>query len=153
MAITRQTKQLLRQSAEQAPQRVAQRSSLALKLRLTNGKQVFLMNKKGQLTEAGKFWYSEVRPGQNPTGFSPDAEVVRRHRTEYVKMNNGAEGVMRVWQPATKSYKYTDLGREYYREKPRRYIVSIPAVWVKGSEQEDSYKGHVDARAQGKTIR
>ena len=50
---------------------VAQRASLALKLRLTNGKQVFLMNKKGQLTEAGKFWYSEVRPGQNPHGLQP----------------------------------------------------------------------------------
>ena len=52
MAITKAIKELLQQSSNNVPERVASRGSNALRLKLVNGKQVMLLNKEGEPTDS-----------------------------------------------------------------------------------------------------
>ena len=78
MAITKAIKQLLQQSSNNVPERVASRGSNALRLKLVDGKQVMLLIKKGGVTEYGKYWYGEVKKEALPReGFDPSTGIIR----------------------------------------------------------------------------
>ena len=61
MAITKAMKQLLKDSKNVVPERVTARGSNALRLKLTNGKDVYRLNKDSKVTEYGRYWYDEVK--------------------------------------------------------------------------------------------
>ena len=129
MAITKAMKQLLRDSKNVVPERVTARGSNALRLKLTNGKDVYLLNKDGKVTEYGRYWYDEVKNEATPrTQFDPNARLVKKIRTDYIRIMDGKEKAVRTWKPQLGTYTYTALGREYFSQRPRRYIVNVPML-------------------------
>ena len=92
MAITKAIKQLLQESKDKVPERVTAKGSNALRLKLTNGKQIMLINKDGKTTEYGRHWYDEVKKEAAPsTGFDPETRMVRKFRTDYITTKNGRQ--------------------------------------------------------------
>ena len=154
MVITKAIKQKLQQSSNNVPERVTSRGSNALRLKLVDGTSVMLLNNKGKVTEYGKYWYDDVQKKERPReGYDIDTELIRRHRTDYIKMRNGQQQIVRVYDPKIKNYKYTALGRQFFADKPRRVMVHIPVVYVKGVEDENSWRGFYDAKSLGGTIK
>ena len=137
MAITKAIKESLQQSSNNVPEKVSSRGSNAMRLKLVDG-NVLLMNKQGKVTEYGKYWYDEVKKESRPReGFDPNTELIRRTggRTDYIKVRNGQEQPVRVWDTSKGKYPYTKLGRQYFAERPRRYIVSIPAIFYSDDDE------------------
>ena len=154
MAITKAIKELLQQSSNNVPEKVTSRGSNALRLKLVNGANVMLLNKQGKITEYGKYWFDEVQKGDRPReGYDVNAELIRRHRTDYIKMRNGQEQVVRVYRSELKNYVYTQLGRQFFADKPRRVMVHVPAKYAKDDEDEWSWRGFYDAKSLGPSIR
>ena len=105
MVITKAIKQKLQQSSNNVPERVSSRGSNALRLKLVDGTSVMLLDSKGKVTESGKYLYDEVQKSERPKeGYDPNAELIRRHRTDYIKMRNGREQIVRVYCPELKNY-------------------------------------------------
>ena len=159
MAITKAIKQLLQQSSNNVPERVTSRGSNALRLKLVDGKSVMILNNKGEVTEYGKFWYNEVRKEALPrAGFDPETPIIRRQLTDYIALRNGQEAVVRTWHTGEGNYTYTKMGRQYFADKPRRYIVSVPIILHKADvnddeEDERKWKGWFDAKGLGPRVR
>ena len=156
MAITKAIKEKLQQSSNNVPERVTSRGSNAMRLKLVDGKSVMLLNNKGEVTEYGKYWYNEVKQEALPReGFDPETPIIRRFNTDYIKLRNGNEAKVRAWDVGKGTYKYTKMGRQYFAEKPRRYIVSIPIRVHKNDDVEDGrgYKGWYDAKDFGPRVR
>ena len=140
MAITKAIKDLLQRSSNNVPEKVSSRGSNAMRLKLVDGKSIMLMNKQGKVTEYGKYWYDEVKKESRPRdGFDPNTEIIRRPNThtDYIRVRNGQEQPVRVWLPGKGKYSYTKLGRQYFAERPRRYIVSIPTITY--SDDDDGW--------------
>ena len=153
-------KQLLQQSSDNVPERVTSRGSNAMRLKLVDGKSVMLLNNKGEVTEYGKYWYTEVKQEALPReGFDPETPIIRRFNTDYIKLRNGNEAKVRAWDVGKGTYNYTKMGRQYFAEKPRRYIVSIPIRVHKNDDVEPDgedgrgYKGWYDAKDFGPRVR
>ena len=105
MAITKAMKQLLKDSKNVVPERVTARGSNALRLRLTNGEDVYLLNKDGKVTEYGRYWFDEVKNEATPrTQFDPNARLVKKIRTDYIRAMDGKEKVVRTWKPQLGTY-------------------------------------------------
>ena len=140
MAITKAMKQLLKDSKNVVPERVTARGSNALRLRLTNGKDVYLLNKDGKVTEYGRYWYDEVKDEAHPrTQFDPNARLVKKIRTDYIRTMDGKEKAVRTWKPQLGTYTYTALGREYFLQRPRQYIVNVPMlVYYEDAEKKEN---------------
>ena len=138
MAITKAIKELLQKSSTNVPERVTSRGSNALRLKLVDGKQLILLNKQGEPTDYGKYWYGEVKKEALPReGFDPNTGIIRRFNTDYITLRNGQEAAVRVWRTGLGNYTYTKLGRQYFAEKPRRYIMSIPIlIGILGDESD-----------------
>ena len=80
------------------------------------------------LTEAGKFWYRQVKGGSVPrVGYDINAEIQRRHKTDFITMRNGSRADLRTWHPEKNAFVYTKLGKEFFEQRPRQYITSIPS--------------------------
>ena len=149
MAITKTIKELLQQSSNHVPEGVASRGSNALRLKLVDGKSVMILNKSGEVTEYGKYWYNEVKKEALPrAGFDPETPIIRRQLTDYIALRNGQEAIVRSWHTGKGNYTYTKLGRQYFAEKPRRYIVSVP-IEVNKLNDERKWKGWYDAKDLG----
>ena len=156
MVITKAIKQKLQQSSNNVPERVTSRGSNALRLKLVDGTSVMLLDSKGKVTESGKYWYDEVQKSERPQeGYDPHAELIRRHRTDYIKMRNGREQIVRVYRPELKNYTYTPLGRQFFADKPRRAMVHIPVIFDKGEDpfDESKWMGFYDAKSLGGTVK
>ena len=73
--------------------------------------------------------------------FDANTPIVKRvgHR-DYIKLRNGQDGVVRVWNHHTGQWRLTKLGREWAARRQSEYVVSIPVRFVigrkDGSEQE-----------------
>ena len=126
MVLTPSVKQLLRNNAESVPEQVPARGSLAVRLRLAD-RTFTLIDRAGKPTEAGRFWYREVKNDPLPqVGYDPETEVLRRHKTDYIMMRSGTRADLRTWHPELNRFVYTRLGEEFFERRPRQYIVSIP---------------------------
>ena len=94
MAITKAIKELLQKSSNNVPERVTSRGSNALRLKLVDGKSVTILNKSGEMTEYGKYWYNEVKKEALPrAGFDPETPIIRRQLTDYIALRNRQEAV------------------------------------------------------------
>ena len=62
---------------------------------------------------------------------------------------------MRTWNPARGVFEYSEMGKQFYKRRPRAYIVQVPAtVWTKRRNgREDSYQAHFPATDLGSEIR
>ncbi len=73
--------------------------------------------------------------------------VARRGHRDYIRLNNGNEAVVRIWDHHTGSWRLNSLGRQWATEQQSEFVVSIPIImlihWKDGSEQ--GFKGYLPA--------
>ena len=127
MSLSEELKQLLQRNRLEDVEQVPARNSQALHLNLGTRK-VTLVNKYGQATAAGKYFY-KLRGERVPDSrWDDNARTYRKPggRTDFVRMRSGAEVALRTWDPAKKQFDYTAAGRAFYKERPRAYIVQVP---------------------------
>ena len=48
--------------------------------------------------------------------FSPDQKLIKKNATEYIKLRNGTNAVVRTWDGSKNKYKYTAIGKNTLRE-------------------------------------
>ena len=72
-----------------------------------------------------------------------------------MRLRSGAEVRLRTWNPATGKFDYSEMGKQFYKRRPRAYIVQVPAtVWTKRRNgTEESYLAHFPATDLGSEIR
>ena len=63
-------------------------------------------------------------------GFEIEQEPFRKQgtRTDFIMMNDGRKAAVRTWHPSKGTFSYTATGKQYFEQRPRQYIVSIPAI-------------------------
>ena len=105
--------------------------------------------KDGVLTEAGE--YAKGLGLDLPEeGYDLNEVPTRKGRTDYLTVKNKLSA-LRTLDPITGDYKYTALGRKYYRSQKKEYVVSIP-VTVRGKRLNGSeyiIRGFMPATALG----
>ena len=157
MVMRAQIKGLLQRNAAVEPETVRARNSQAMRLQLPN-KTITLVNASGKATEAGKYFYQKLRRQPIPDAkFDDDAVTYRKDggRTDFVRLRIGAEVRLCTWNPASGKFDYSEMGKQFYKRRPRAYIVQVPAtVWTKRRNgTEDSYLAHFPATDLGSEIR
>ena len=115
MVITAANKRELKLHSDITPQKVAKQTSQMLRLILPHGNKYNLIDTKGKVTEAGKYWFNEVKKEAPPSSsyFDIDTEIVRRHASDYMTLRDGSEAKVRVHDGALGDFKYTDIGRKF----------------------------------------
>ena len=81
----------------------------------------------GKATKAGRI-YEEVTGQTLPSKYAADAKVERRGRTDYITLANGKEAELRTFDPIRNKYTLTPIGRSYYSQRKKEYVVSIPVI-------------------------
>ena len=159
MSLSADTKNLLQQAHDQniEPEAVPARNSQAMRLEL-GGRKVTLISAQGNATEAGKFWYRKLKENPIPDSRLYDnAKTFRKPggRTDFVKTRSGAEVQLRTWEPSSKTFRYTALGKKFYKRRPRTYVVQIPVtIYVRRkSGGEEYYNGTYPASDMSPEIR
>ena len=157
MVLSAEIKELLNRHAATEPEAVRARNSQAMRLQLPN-KTITLVNASGKATEAGKYFYQKLRRQPIPDAkWDDDAATYRKDggRTDFVRLRSGAEVRLRTWNPATGKFDYSEMGKQFYKRRPRAYIVQVPAtVWTKRRNgTEESYLAHFPATDLGSEIR
>ena len=150
-------KQLLDRNRSAVPEAVRARNSQAMRLNL-GGRNITLVNASGRAMEAGMYFYQKLRSEPVPDAkWDDDAVTYRKDggRTDFVRLRNGAEVRLRTWNPARGVFEYSEMGKQFYKRRPRAYIVQVPAtVWTKRRNgTEDSYQAHFPATDLGSEIR
>ena len=90
-----------------------------------------LVSATGNLTKAGKVY--QERTGEELESYSYDPQQIPRRvgNVEMIKMRGGGkEKVVRTFDPATGEFGYSQLGKRFYKDTRREYIVKIPAKFV-----------------------
>ena len=81
---------------------------------------VRLVDPAGRLTSAGERY--KHLTGQHPGG---EGSISREGNTEFLT-KGGAKRVVRRWDPVSRQWTYTALGRQYYSRQRSEYVVFIP---------------------------
>ena len=89
-----------------------------------------LVNSTGSITSAGRRY--QALGGEELEAFSYDINQtpMRTGNVESIKMRGGKEREVRRYDPATGEYVYTELGKRFYKDVRREYIVKVPAKFV-----------------------
>ena len=105
--------------------------------------------KDGALTEAGE--YAKGLGLELPEeGYDLNEVPTRKGRTDYITVGNKLSA-LRTLNPVTGDYKYTAMGRKYFRNEKKEYVVSIP-ITVRGRRlngSEYTIRGFMPASALG----
>ena len=131
MPLTKAQKNTLELSTALEPQSVSAKGSHALRLHLPSGKKIELVKRDGTVTESGKYWFGAIRKEAVPEhGFEIEQEPFRKQgtRTDFILMKDGRKAAVRTWHPSKGTFSYTATGKQYFEQRPRQYIVSIPAI-------------------------
>ncbi len=72
-----------------------------------------------------------------PVGGYLQQTAIREGNTEYIKLHTGMKAATRKWDEATGIYKFTKLGKQYYKTQRRNYLVSVP-VLIQGRRKDGS---------------
>ena len=116
MSLSTELTRLLQQAHDQKiePVSVPARNSQAMRLELGERK-IALISAQGNPTAAGKYWYRTLKQKPVPDSrWDDNAKTYRKPggRTDFVRTRSGAEVQLRTWEPATKSFRYTALGKK-----------------------------------------
>ena len=155
--VSAEIKELLQRNAAATPEPVRARNSQAMRLNL-GSRTITLVNASGRATPAGKYFYQKVRKQAIPDAKWDDDAVTYRKpggRTDFVKLRNGAEIRLRTWNAAKGDFDYSEAGKQFYKRRPRNYIVQIPATVYnkRRNGTEESYAAHWPATDLGPEIR
>ncbi len=84
-----------------------------------------MVNQAGQLTPAGKFYYEQT--GTAPPGkFDFSQNPARKWRSLMISLLDGSKKAVGRFDPVSKDFKPTALGRSFYKNRKDRYTVLIP---------------------------
>ena len=86
---------------------------------------VKLIGTDGKTTAAGEY-YKRSTGEALPVGGYLQQTAIREGNTEYIKLHTGMKAATRKWDEATGIYKFTKLGKQYYKIQRRNYLVSVP---------------------------
>ena len=104
----------------------------------------------GRATKAGRI-YEEVTGQALPSKYAADAKVERRGRTDYITLANGKEAKLRTFDPIRNKYTLTPIGRSYYSQRKKEYVVSIPVIieGVRLNGSRYTIRGHMPTSSLG----
>ena len=102
-----------------------------------------LVNASGNKTPAGEYYEDEfnqilMTDGVKGQTFNDKQAVIKRGASEYIKLRNGTEVIVRTWNGS--KYKYTQTGKRYFAKQKTEYVIEIPVNII----------GHRSANEQGR---
>ena len=102
-----------------------------------------LVNASGNKTPAGEYYEDEfnqilLTDGVKGQTFNDKQAVIKRGASEYIKLRNGTEVIVRTWNGS--KYKYTQTGKRYFAKQKTEYVIEIPVNII----------GHRSANEQGR---
>ena len=102
-----------------------------------------LVDSTGKETAAGNHYEDEygktlLTDGVRGQTFNDKQAVIKRGASEYIKLRNGSEVVVRSWT-GTK-YIYTATGKRYFANSKKEYVIEVPVNII----------GHRSAQEQGR---
>ena len=90
----------------------------------------------GKLTPAGIF-YCESTGAQRPrAAFTQDQELISRGGNDYIRTRDRREALVRSLRPDG-STRLTQLGRAFFKNRYREYVVHVPVTIRGGSRQSN----------------
>ena len=121
--------------------------SATAQLILRNGKAFrTLLDGKGKRTKWG-LEYERQSGNELPAGsFDPTQELRRMGDVEFIETRGGSNGgmdkVVRRFDPATRKWKYTALGRTFFGIKRIEFVVRIPALFAGTRSHGEAFSRH-----------
>ena len=100
-----------------------------------------LVNDDGRLTAEGQYFYEQV--GQEPlaSGFDWKQEPTRKGPKVQIKLLNGKTNAVRIWDGVKRDWRFTALGKKFYKESMDRYVITFPVIQtlirINGTESMD----------------
>ncbi len=91
------------------------------------GEHRVLVTIAGSLTKAGRAYQEITGETLEAYSYDPAQTPARRGNVESIKMKSGKDSVVRTCDPATTEYNYTSLGKRFFKDTRREYIVKVPA--------------------------
>lgn len=103
-----------------------------------------LVNATGKKTAAGEKYEDEfgktlLTEGVKGQTFDDKQPAIKRGASEFIKLRNDREVVVRSWDGA--KYKYTQMEKRYFAKLKKEYVIEVPV----------KTQGHKSAAEQGRT--
>ena len=84
------------------------------------------MDSSSGLTEAGEYYYATTAQRAPTAGIDYAQQPERRGNRATVKLLDGRKAVVRSWDPVRSQWRYTKLGRYFYKDAMDSYAVTFP---------------------------
>lgn len=94
---------------------------------------VVLADASAKLTEAGEIYYQETGAQRPRAAYDPNQELISRNGNDYIRTRTGQEALVRSLR-AGGTVTVTQLGRTFFRNRYREYVVHVP-VTIRGRRQ------------------
>ena len=102
------------------------KSARGLVLGVPGGRARRLMDSSGTLTPAGDYYYETTAQHAPAGGLDYAQQPERRGSRTTVKLLDGRKAGVRSWVPVRREWKYTKLGRDFYKDAKDSYVVTFP---------------------------
>ena len=89
-----------------------------------------LVNSSGSITKVGRRYQELGGVELESISYDINQTPTRTGNVETIKMRGGKEREVRRYDPATGEYTYSTLGKRFYKNARREYIVKVPATFV-----------------------
>ena len=108
-------------------------------LQQTPRRTIVLRDDTGALTRAGRAWEAATGRVLKDGGFLAQ-EPVRQGNVETIRLRDKSKAVTRRWVPSLGKWRFTAVGKRYYKTITRNYVVSVPAVKVGRRKDGSEYR-------------
>ena len=102
-------------------------------------KQITLRGDNGTLTNAGKSWEQQTGRALMDGGFQNQIPQ-RDGNVETIKLRSGQRAVTRRWVPSLNKWRFTNLGKRFYKTLTRNYVVSVPTYKIGRRRDNSNYR-------------
>ena len=102
------------------------KSARGLVLGVPGGRARRLMDTSGTLTPAGSYYYETTAQRAPTAGLDYAQQPERRGNRTTVKLLDGRKAGVRSWDPVRREWRYTKLGRDFYKDATDSYVVTFP---------------------------
>ena len=84
------------------------------------------MDGNGSLTEAGEYYYATTEQRAPTARLDYGQQPERRGSRATVKLLDGRKATVRSWDPVRSKWRYTKLGKDFYKDSQDSYVVTFP---------------------------
>jgi len=101
---------------------------VGLSVQIPGARSRILVNRNGQLTAAGAYYYDQV--GQEPpaSGFDYNQQATRSGQRMVIRLLDGTTRAVQVWDTRTNAFRPTVLGKKFLARALDKYTVSFPVL-------------------------